>query len=81
MPEVIESGLEPEFFITDIVRCERAADGAMRVFVACSRKGCLVMQFTVVGSVLDFSKMAQQVLDLAADKGALAAEALGTVAH
>lgn len=82
MANVIETGLEPEFFVTDIVKCERAADGTMRVYAACSRGGRMVMQFTVVGSLLDFSKMAQQVLNMASDERALVmADVLETVAH
>ncbi len=66
MAELIETGAEPEFFITDIVRTEVTGGGAaLRLFVACEKQGRTVLQLTVVASLSDFAKMAKQVLDIA----------------
>ena len=63
--DLIETGLEPEFFITDIVRTEPAGNGStMRLYVACLRHGHPVVQFTVVAAIADITKMAQQILEI-----------------
>lgn len=70
---LIESGLEPEFVITDIVRAEPASDGnLMRLYLATKKHNAMVVQFTVVGSPADFAKMAEQVMEMAGDRNNLA---------
>ena len=82
MPDLIETGLEPEFFVTDIVRSEAAGNGGtMRLYVACRKHGHPVVQFTVVGSLDDFAKMAAQVLRLAADQHNAVMMLTGAAAH
>ncbi len=66
MSDLIETGGEPEFYISDIVRTEVAGGGAsLRLYLACEKHGHVILQFTVVASVADFAKMAKQVLNVA----------------
>jgi len=70
--QLVESGLEAEYLITDIVRAEPVGDGMMRVYLASRKHRTLILQFTVVASLQDFARMAKQVLEMAADAHNLA---------
>lgn len=67
MAELVETGMEPEFVITDIVRSEPVGS-YMRLYLACQKHGRTVVQFTVLASADDFTKMAKQVVTLAASQ-------------
>lgn len=63
--DVIETGLEPQFFLDTVAKAEPAGSGAVRVYFACHKHGIAVVQFSVVASATDFVRMAKQVLELA----------------
>lgn len=65
---IVETGLEPEYLITDIVRAEPVGGGMMRLYLATKKQNTLAVQFTVVGALGDFFRMAKQVQDMAADR-------------
>ena len=58
MTEVIETGLEPEFHITDLAWWEPVAGGAaVRMCFAGKRHGRLVAQYLVVISLEDLERI------------------------
>lgn len=67
LPDLIETGLEPEFVITEIAQTEPVGEGpAVRVYFACQRHGAPVLQCTLVGSPADLIRMATEILAIAA---------------
>lgn len=58
MTELIETGMEPEFNITDLVWWEPVAGGAaVRMCFANKRHGILVSQYTCVVSLPDLERI------------------------
>lgn len=67
MPDLIANGMEPEYFITDIVRTEPVGGGDdVRVYFACQKQGQQVVQMSVVGSATDLLRMAQRLSSIVA---------------
>lgn len=67
MADLIETGLEPEFHITEIAQTEPVGDGpAVRVYFACQRHGLPVLQCTLIGAPADLIRMANEILAIAA---------------
>lgn len=77
-PEYETTGAEPEFFVTELLREEPAADGCLRLYFGQSRGGKLVLEFTVVITAADLAKIAKRNLHNAVEARNQAMWSFGT---
>lgn len=67
LPELIETGTEPEFFITDICKAEMVSKDTVRIY-ACSKRGNVMrLEYTAVMSLADLMANCQRCLSMARD--------------
>lgn len=67
--EIIETGTEPEFFVTHIARAELVMGGAcVRFYIASERSpGVLRVEYTAVCTLGAAAQMARHIMSIAAD--------------
>ncbi len=66
--DLIETGTEPEFFVTEILKADYLPDGNIRFYVGSRRgKNVVRLEFCVVTSVAAVSGMARKAIQLAAE--------------
>lgn len=67
LPDLIENGSEPEFFITDICKAEMVTSDTARLYACCKRDGVMRLEYTVVMSLADLINCCQKCLTMARD--------------
>lgn len=70
--DLLESGNEPEFFVTHLHKAEPAANGCLRLYFAQRRGNHSVLLYTVVVAISDLAHIARTNLHNAADAHNLA---------
>lgn len=65
--ELIETGTEPEYFITHLAKAEPLKNGLMRLYIASERRDHLRLEYTVVVSPRELAEMCRAGLLIAAD--------------
>lgn len=65
--EFYQTGTEPEFFVTHVVKAEAAAEGCLRLYFAQRRGDVSILLYTVVVAVSDLAQIARTNLHNAAD--------------
>lgn len=74
MPDLIETGLEPEYTVTNIAWWESTHGGAaVRLCFASRRHGQLIAQYTSVVAISDLVKMIKTAGDVVSRQGGLLA--------
>lgn len=67
LPDLIENGTEPEFFITDICRAEMVTADTARLY-CCSKRGDVMrLEYTVVMALADLVNCCQKCMSMARD--------------
>lgn len=67
MPELYQTGVEPEYFVTEIAKFETACGGAMRLYCASAREGSTRLEYTVVIPMEVLARMARQLVEAVAE--------------
>lgn len=74
MPDLIETGLEPEFVVSELAWAESINGGsAVRLCFAHKKHGHLVAQYTAVMSIVDLVTMMKTAGEVVAKQGGLLA--------
>lgn len=63
--DVFETGNEPDYYITDILRMEPANDHDVRLYLASRRNSVLRLEYSAVIAKSALRPMAQQLIDMA----------------
>jgi hypothetical protein len=63
--DVFETGNEPDYYITDILRVEPANDHDVRFYLASKRNSVLRLEYSAVISKNALRPMAKQLIELA----------------
>lgn len=63
--DVFETGNEPDYYITDILRIEPANDHDVRLYLGSKMNSLLKLQYSVVISRNALRPMAQQLIEMA----------------
>jgi hypothetical protein len=61
--DVFETGNEPDYYITDILRIEATGEHDVRIYLASRRNSVMRLEFSAVLARSALRPMAQQVLD------------------
>jgi hypothetical protein len=64
--ELIETGMEPEYFVSAMPRAEIASVGNVRLYLAAEKHGILRLEYTAVVPIELLAAMGRQLLDIAA---------------
>lgn len=71
LPELTETGTEPEFFITDIYKAEMVTQDTARLY-CCSKRGDVMrLEYTVVMALADLIYCCQKCLSMTKEGDAL----------
>jgi hypothetical protein len=63
--DVFETGNEPDYYITDILRMEPAGEHDIRIYLASRRNNVLRLEYSAVVSRDALRPMAQQLIEMA----------------
>ena len=65
--EMLETGTEPEFFVTDVVAGESLPGGNVRMYCCARKRDKLILLYTVVVPIENLAVMARQSAQIAAE--------------
>jgi hypothetical protein len=65
--EIEETGSEPEYVVTDLIRAEPAMNGCVRLYYGQRRGNRIKLEYTVVVAIVDLVKIARSNLGHVAD--------------
>jgi len=66
-PKLVETGMEPEFFITSLAKIELMADGLVRLYLATEKGNVLRLEYTAIVPGPALAEMGRICLRLAAE--------------
>lgn len=66
-PKLVETGMEPEFFITSLAKVELMADGLVRLYLATEKGNILRLEYTAIVPGTALAEMGRACLRLAAE--------------
>lgn len=65
--QLIESGNEPEYFVTDICKHEPMKNGMVRLYVGSERAGHFKLEYTAIVPTASLAAMGRLCLQISAD--------------
>jgi hypothetical protein len=65
LPELIETGTEPEFYITDICKAEMVSKDTVRLYCCSKRGNVMRLEYTVILALADLLHTCQKCLTMA----------------
>jgi len=68
---LLETGSEPEFFVSGIAKFEFMAGGLIRLYLATQKGNCLRLEYTAIVSADSLAAMGRACLQMAADSHTL----------